>query len=311
MKEIILFALPFFGYENHILDALQSSGYKTHYISGRKGRLNDFLISFSKNRDEIYQFHIQRELEKLPLEQIDTMLVIKGVNLTPGHIEYIRSRNEAMRFVMYQWDSLRNFDFKPLIAFFDKVVTFDFNDAETLKIEYTPLFYTKDIDPDPVVEEDIDILLVGTYLPERYEAMVEMREVAVKNGLNFHHHIFIAPSYFLSNIKKFRPILKDLKLRQISRIDLIELYRRSKSILDVSNANQSGMSMRVVESYGMNKKLITSNGAIAKDSYACEMARIDKSASEKQISDFINSKVATYKNREKLSIKNWVINVLN
>lgn len=310
MKQIALFALPFFGYENHILSQFEKQGYKIHYISGRKGCLSDFFIALFCDVPKVYQQHIKKELERLPLEQIDIFLVIKGVNLTSEHIGYIKSRNPKMRFVMYQWDSVRNFNYTELIPYFDKVATFDFKDAEQLSLEYVPLFYTEDITPEPKIEENIDILLVGTYLPERFEAMRSIKDIAQKNNLKFYYHIFVAPSYFYKNIKRFWSIRRDLSTRQISREKLIELYRRSKTILDVSNIDQTGMSMRVVESYGMNKKLITSNPAIEKDANVCEIMRIAQPASESEVLKLIDLEVERYKNREKLSIESWTKRLL-
>lgn len=315
MKKVLLFAQPFFGYEKHIASQIEKQGYKVHFMNGRKGWLLDFFISFSDKRELIYQRHIKELLQYVPLEQFDIFLVIKGDGLTAEHIQYIRLRNPQMRLVLYEWDSLNNFDYRCLIPLFDKVMTFDFKDAEELGIGYLSLFYTEDINPVPVVKEDIDILMIGTFLPERYNAMRRIKSIADNNGLKMMSHLFVAPSFFakqqILGRNKLGAKNKDLKIFSISRPKLIEYYRRSKVILDVSHPNQTGMSMRVLECYGMNKKLITSNPAIGYDENVCEIMRLPQEFSPEQLVEFIQKPVMTYANRNKLSIGNWINKLLS
>ncbi len=66
------------------------------------------------------------------------------------------------------------------------------------------------------------------------------------------------------------------------------------------------MSMRTIEAYGMNKKLLTSNRNIIKDPWVKEIQVLDSNADDKAIISFINSPVKKYNNRIKLSIQEWV-----
>ena len=315
MKQVLLFAQPFFGYEKHIASQIKKQGYIVHTIDGRKGWLLDFFLSFSAKRELIYQKYIEELLQSISLEQIDIFLAIKGDGLTTEHLRYIKQRSPHMRLLLYEWDSLNNFDYSSLIPFFDKVMTFDFKDAKDFSLNYLPLFYTEDINPEPSVKEDIDIFMIGTFLQESYNAMLRMKSIDYANGLKMKSHIFVAPSFFIRKQiwgrNKLGAKNEDLKIFSISRHKLIEYYKRSKVILDVSHPNQTGMSMRVVECYGMNKKLITSNPAIEYDRNVCEIMRLPQEFTTEQLIEFIRRPVVDYKNRSKLSIENWVRQLLN
>lgn len=80
---------------------------------------------------------------------------------------------------------------------------------------------------------------------------------------------------------------KDVSTVSIPRKKLIDYYRRSKVILDVSHPEQSGMSMRLIEAYGMNKKVITSNKNIYLDPNVCEIQALDCNAGLEEIQRFL------------------------
>ncbi len=100
--------------------------------------------------------------------------------------------------------------------------------------------------------------------------------------------------------------LYDIHFTPLNRPQLINLYQRSKVFVDICRENQTGMSMRTIEAYGMNKKLLTSNRNIIKDPWVKEIQVLDSNADDKAIISFINSPVKKYNNRIKLSIQEWV-----
>lgn len=315
--DIIFISPPFFNYEKFITNELRSLGHRPCYISGKKGKIWDFFISFLSliKQKRIYSRHIFKKLEKINIENVDLLFVIKGENVTKQHIQYLKSKNSQLRCIMYQWDSVKNFDYRDLASVFDKVTTFDFNDAQTFHFDYQPLFYTRDIHPVKNIKEDIDILLIGTYIPLRYRYCKKFLLLAKQLQLKMYAHIFVAPSFYLKsqilgNNKLCLENWKDVSIVSIPRKKLIEYYRRSKVILDVSHPEQSGMSMRFIEAYGMNKKVITSNKYFALDPNVNEIQALSCEAGPEEIRKFLNAPLKSYINRGNLSINNWLSNLL-
>lgn len=198
MKQVLLFAQPFLVMRSILLLKSKNRDILCILLMDAKDGYLIFL-SFSAKRELIYQKYIEELLQSISLEQIDIFLAIKGDGLTTEHLRYIKQRSPHMRLLLYEWDSLNNFDYSSLIPFFDKVMTFDFKDAKDFSLNYLPLFYTEDINPEPSVKEDIDILMIGTFLPERYNAMLRLKSIAYANGLKMKSHIFVAPSFLLGN----------------------------------------------------------------------------------------------------------------
>lgn len=314
---VIFISPPFFNYEKFIMNELEVLGYCPCYISGKKGKIGSFFISFLSlvKQKYIYSRHLFKQLRKIDINKVDLLFVIKGENVSEEHVRYLKSKNPRLKCILYQWDSVNNFDYRNLASVFDKVVTFDFKDAQNFHYNYQPLFYTKDIYPVSNIKEDIDILLIGTYIPLRYQYCKKFNDIAKQLNLRMFSHIFIAFSYYLKcrffgknklDLKEW----KDVSMVSIPRKKLIDYYRRSKVILDVSHPEQSGMSMRLIEAYGMNKKVITSNKNIYLDPNVCEIQALDCNAGLEEIQRFLNAPSKNYLNRENLSINNWLKSLL-
>lgn len=317
MKNALLISPPFFHYEDHIRIELEKRGYKVYYLNHKKGRILDALISFLSQDKQIfiYENTLCDRLRKLPIGEIDLLFLIKGDYITMQHIDYLRKNNPQIKCVMYQWDSVTNFDYIELAKSFDKVYTFDFKDSECYSIDYLPLFYTNDIVCQEDSKEDIDLLLIGTYNPLRYEYFLKLKEIAKKNHLTLYSYIVVSPIYYLKKQLITRELhirsLKDIRFFSLSRGKLIDYYRRAKVVVDVCSADQTGLSMRMIESYGMNKKVLTANENIDKDSAVKEIVYLSTGATDKEIVDFVNFGVNKYSHRIQLSIHNWLEQILS
>ncbi len=309
-QRIILFAPLFYGYWKHIKDALEKQGFEVSFVTYRMGKWGDTFNSLKSplNQEKKYADVIFERLKKLE-GNWDYLIVIKGNYFTEKHLSYLKRQNPDIKTIMYQWDSINNNDYTGLASQFHKVFTFDFKDAEDCGYNYLPLFYTNDINPiNPGFFEDIDLLLVGLYNKPRYEYLRRLEEL--KKIVNVRTYIVVPPMLYLKKqllnneleIKQFN----DIHFTPLNRTRLINLYHRSKVFVDICQENQTGMSMRTIEAYGMNKKLLTSNKNIPQDPWVKEIQVLDSNSDDKSILSFINRPTIKYKNRIKLSIQEWV-----
>ena len=309
-QRIILFAPLFYGYWKYIKDALERQGFDVSFVTYRMGKWGDTFYSLKSpsNQEKKYTDVIFERLKKLK-GRWDYLIVIKGNYFTERHLAYLKKQNPALKTIMYQWDSINNNDYTGLASQFHKVFTFDFKDAEDYGYNYLPLFYTNDINPiNSGYSEDIDLLLVGLYNKPRYEYLRRLEEL--KNIVNVRTYIVVPPMLYLKKQLLHNELeikrLYDIHFTPLNRPQLINLYQRSKVFVDICRENQTGMSMRTIEAYGMNKKLLTSNRNIIKDPWVKEIQVLDSNADDKAIISFINSPVKKYDNRIKLSIQEWV-----
>lgn len=316
MKNAILISPPFFHYEDHIKKELEKKGYKVYYINHKKGRLLDALISFLplQKQKKIYKKIICKRLKELPRGDIDLLLQIKGDYVVTEHIDFLKKENPNIKCIMYQWDSVANFNYLDLIDSFDNVYTFDFCDSSYYSIDYLPLFYTNDIVPNENIKEDIDLLLIGTFNPLRYRYYLKLKEIAIKNHLNLYSYIVVSPVYYIKKQLLTKELdiksIKDIRFLPLSRKKLIDFYQRSKVIVDVCRPDQSGLSMRLIESFGMNKKVLTANEDLYKDPIVKDIVYLSIVSDEKDIVSFLQTPVKEYLNKSQLSITRWIDNIL-
>ena len=312
-KSVILYAPKFYGYGKFIAEEIGHQGNEVYYVE-EVSRLLAFLLSFLPISFSRYvrENKIYRQLRNFPIEDIDSFFIIKGEYLSQRHISYLKERNPFIRIIMYQWDSLRNHDYKTFILQCDKVFTFDFKDAKELNINYLPLFYLKDIKAEHNVN-DIDLLFVTTNTPMRTAYLSRLKELSIKHHFKLYYYLVNPLSTYITDMFNGNLYYKlsDIHFLPMKRERLIELYRRSKVFVDITSPLQTGLSMRIIECYGMNKKLITSNTNVEKDEYVKEILLLSSEASDDEVLKFLSLPCTTYRDIDKLSIRNWVKIILS
>ena len=125
MESIILYAPKYIGYDLIIRDEYERLGYKVYLINYNICRIIDAILSIIpiKIRRILYYLSIKSKLYKTPIEHCTHFILIKGEYFDVRHINYINLRNKNIKKIMYQWDSLRNFDYTQLIPLFNSKYT--------------------------------------------------------------------------------------------------------------------------------------------------------------------------------------------
>ena len=316
-KRIILFAPLFYGYWKHIKKELETFGFEVEFITYRTNKLVDGIIDLSGEliKEQSYNTIVRSRIRQLK-GKYDYLIVIKGLFFSQENFNLIIDKNSGIKTIMYQWDSVKNHNYLDFANRFDKVLTFDPVDAETYGFEYLPLFYTNDIieaENKFDGKEDIDLLLIGIYNKARYEYLQRIKRLS--SNLKIYTHLVVPPGLYIRQELLTHKLglrnKEDFRFSSISRDNLLNLYNRSKVFIDVCQ-NQSGMSMRTIEAYGMNKKLITGNENVIKgDENLREMLTLNISASDNEIIEFVNKPASPYRNKEKLSLNVWCRRLLS
>jgi hypothetical protein len=57
-------------------------------------------------------------------------------------------------------------------------------------------------------------------------------------------------------------MFRDVNFKPLNQLDIRKIIENSKCVIDLSHSHQSGLTMRAIETLGMQKKLVTNNKMI-------------------------------------------------
>lgn len=305
-KKILLIAPIYFDYHILIKDTFEKKGFIVDFIEDENSGVSHKLFSKSSYFFKKYKSKYEKEvLSKLKHGNYDLMIVIGGKSLDNEFWAYI-GRNFSFKKILYQWDSLRNFNYQEMIPSFDIVKTFDSLDAVNLGIQYLPLFYK--IDEKPKIEEDIDLLFIGIWHSDRINILNQIAEHAKLSGLKCVFKVYY-PWYMYYYLVYFKKQFKSSDFfifKSIPLKETLNYYERSKCIVDINHPLQSGLTMRTIETIGKGKKLITTNKFIANEQfYNKNMIQIIDRENVQINDDFFNHS-GCYNHVTELEISNWI-----
>lgn len=271
----LLLVMPnFFNYPELIIEELNELGYEVDFFDDRPStsswikaiiRINKSLI---RNYIESYFNEVLKTVSK---KKYDVFLLISGQSLSFSEdmIAKIKECQPQARFVLYQWDSQTNFPYiKNVQHFFDKCYSFDRKDVEeTPTLTFLPLFYTKFYEKLGVKSNNsfkYDFCFIGTAHPKKYKLINMMSKQLESIYPNqFIYYYFPSPLvYFYRKIinKELRSAkYSEFHFKPLKGSEMNNVYEASRCILDSAQSGQSGLTIRVLESVGAKKKLITTN----------------------------------------------------
>lgn len=272
--KILLIMPNFFDYPQVISDELEEMGYEVDFFDDRPStnpwikaaiRLKPDLV---KRRIKKYFDYVKQNIKN---KHYDVVFLISGQSLSfdPDMIAEIKRMQSKSKFILYQWDSMRNFPYiRVMHKFFDKCYSFDREDCEADgKLLFLPLFYSRryeEIGKNEKLDYQYDFCFVGTAHPQKYK-FIEMMSNQLKEiyPKQFIYYFFPSPIvYFYRKI--CNPELRKSHFREFHYVPIDgkrmqELFVNSRCILDSPQAGQLGLTIRVLEALGAKKKLITTN----------------------------------------------------
>ena len=262
-KQILFIGIGFYDYEHSIVEQLCKRGAKVRRFDERPAFLRDGLMAALLRRckfnvDGIVQRHEQTILKAAARESYDYVLVIKGLEISLPFLQELRATQPSAEFILYEWDSLARLQgIDERLHHFNRVLTFDRRDATSYpNLEFRPLFYREVKTPAPQNRDsDIDVTFIGWLHSDRLNAVREMQTEARERGMTT--FVYIYTGFFTW----FRLFLcgraRDVHFRPLSHAAVTAINYRSRCVLDLPHAAQSGLTMRAIEVLAMGKKLIT------------------------------------------------------
>ncbi len=322
-KNIVLVCPKFYGYEDYIADDLRKRGATVHLIFENvdwvKLSYRFVYVYMPSKKEKLLKRYYSKHLLEV-LSDLDYFIVIRGSSLSPEIMEMAKATApKTCKFIFYQWDGIANnktaLDIAP---YFDRLSTFDINDAETYGWNYRPLFYIPE-NTDSTEDKNIDVLFICALHSNRAKVLNKLKVLCNERGYNLkavvHLNRFLFYKYKYLNKK---PEIvdadpKDLTFKPLTIKQSYELYSRSKIIVDYTNVHQTGYTMRTIESFGNRCKIATNNILIRKaDFYKNENIFVYDEDEFDIPDEFIKSayKLMPDELYQKYSLSSWIDDIL-
>lgn len=268
-KKVLFFSPTFFGYETKMKEAMEELGAEVDFFDERsitknyeKALLKVFPKVFKKKSENYYMEIFKTICDK----QYDYVFFVKCEMATDKILTLYKNTFENAKFCLYLYDSIYNVSgIEKKFQYFDVVSTFDRKDSVEKKLNFRPLFYTREyIQMEQSEEYIFDLCFIGTIHSDRYRILKEIKKQADLKGLKTYFYPYLQSVwmyYFYKLFKReFRNTkISDFKFNKISGNDIADIVSKSRLVVDVQHPKQTGLTMRTIEMIGMNKKLMTTN----------------------------------------------------
>ncbi|WP_027379251.1 CgeB family protein [Chryseobacterium daeguense] len=272
-KKILFLSVSFFKYEKAIAKRLSELGAEVDFYDERPSNSNisKGIIRFNK---KLYNIKINRYykqiLNEIKEKKYDYFLLIKGEATPDFFLQEIKANNQNIEMIYYNFDPLA--EYPNLIShldYFDKKFTFEYDDSVRYNIGFRPLFFLDEYKSlQEQTQPEYDIVFIGSAHTDRYIVGEKVKEISDRLGLRS-FFFYYAMGRLAFRLKKL--VDKNLKQFDINKVSfdklnhnqIIDFYRKTKSVLDINKPFQKGLTIRTFEVLASGRKLITTNPDIA------------------------------------------------
>ncbi|MDR1005476.1 MAG: DUF3880 domain-containing protein [Bacteroidales bacterium] len=280
-KKILFFAPAFFGYEKHIEKRLTERGADVDYFNERFSdktlfkiimRLNKHLLSACINR------YYKRIYKTIKGNHYDIFLVINIETMPVWFVKKITTLQSCPVKILYIWDSMAwKHNLQIYFNHFDRVYSFDRKDVLKYKdkILLRPLFYLPQYaDIKPQQKYDYDLCFIGSAHTDRYKIACALKQIARQNNFTTFIYLYLQKPYvyYLSKLtnRNFAHSRKsDFAYTPLTERQITDIMQKSRIIVDTQGPNQSGLTMRTIETLAARRKMITTNDDIVNYDFYC------------------------------------------
>lgn len=309
MKKILFICPDFMDYKKSIEEELK----KSYEVISYTDRPYNFLFNLARKLKISKTFQILiyyiRYLQ-IKNTNFDKILVVRGEDIPVFF--YKKVFNSSKYKILYQWDSVENFNYLDNVIFFDKVFSFDKIDCNRYGFLYEPLFYLPDFSN--LYNEGQNnsvkkICSVATYSRNRYENYFALRDKLEKLGYETSFYLKIPLTFYLREkyINRVKIDKEIIRFKGFNIKEIINLYSDNDSVLDFTSIKQNGLTMRTFEVLSANKILITNNINILDENFFLE----NKILFITDVLNGANKSNVKNNNIKERSLSSWINNILN
>lgn len=179
--------------------------------------------------------------------KFDQVLIVRPDKLTKKALFFIKEN--CIEMTTFLFDGIENFKYqKKLLCYFDTVYSYDRKDVEKYNLKFLTNFIFDDRIATTVKSQQVFNI---SSFDNRFLLLEKLAEELKKNNISYR---FIVKKKKKESHSNVEVIDKYLCLKEVKKI-----IAASDILVDIQKENQTGLSFRVFESLGYNKKLITNN----------------------------------------------------
>jgi hypothetical protein len=265
-KNILIVSPFFFDYHVRMKEALEKRGANVDVVDEQPSHS---AVARIMMRKDMWLYHgvINRYFDKMLTtlkKDYDFILFIKCEAPTVEVLKKFKRRFPFAKRILYLWDSVANIaHITKKFAYFNKIYSFDHDDVERYSfLEYAYWGYTKEFDVPSNMKPEYDLAFIGTLHSIRPKVLDEISKQCKEQGLVFYKFVFVPHIFVYLYNKLMNPYFIRVKrnkihFKSISTQKTIEIYQKSKAVLEIENTYQSGATTRLGEMIGMKKKIVT------------------------------------------------------
>jgi len=261
--KITIIAPNSFGYIDFLIDALKSKeGVDVSYIN-----FSEFIYTYSSTFDKVKNAIIKIIFKKNKKETYVSQCIVKSllaketqdfiVVIRPDKLEkstLFELKKRTKHFYAFYFDAISNFPKKVgLITLFDKVFSYEKEDVKTYKLEFITN-YIYDFENSLDETREYKVFNISSY-DERFTQLRDVAKYMKNHAINYKIIVRkerVIVDEMVSIVPEYLPLEK-----------VKQLLLKSEILLDIQKSNQKGLSFRVFEALGYEKKLITTNKYVA------------------------------------------------
>lgn len=314
MKRVLLIGINFYSYIDEIRAAMNRLGYEVDYHpiedisfwAKTEKRFSNASYTARLNR---YHARVVRQAAD---HRYDIVLFIQVHQFSFENLANLKKSQPTARFSLYNWDSISTHDYRPYMAHFNRVATFDPQDAKAFGVDYLPLFAVpayfnarKDL------PADFDIYFVGTIgTMHRFNALKRLYDFCNAHGIatKFHLKCNAGGRVMLWRNRAHMPGVTD---KSLTFDDIIDLIERSRASFDFANHKQTGYTMRFIENMCAGRKIITENARVLDEPfYRPDRFLVVRDYDFSGVKAFVDLPITSDLDVAEYSVDRWVSNLL-
>ncbi|MBC7506325.1 MAG: hypothetical protein H7267_11470 [Sandarakinorhabdus sp.] len=262
---ILLIALHYHDYTNQIAAELRRAGHMVslHDIQPRDLGMKVLRVAAASRWQARLDAHHASILTAERGRAYDVVMFVQVHQMSQANLAAFRQEFREAKFILYNWDSIANHDFRAHAAAFDTVATFDPADARDYGLLHLPLFCVRGFQTLARREQERrGVYFVGNIVsPARYDAVAAFRDYCEAHGIRLQTHLACTP-VVQSRLLRAGRLPRGVSLSGIAPARFIDMIETSTTVFDFANHQQTGYTMRVIENLCAGKKIITSNRRI-------------------------------------------------
>lgn len=253
-------------------------------------------------------FKFRRFIKKISIYNFDYLFFVQPFNIKDYYVLNLRKLFPNAKFILYNWDPIRVFNYIPILELFDSVFSYDpFDCLSHEGIKYLPLFYSGN--KTSTISKDIDLSTVCTYNDQRRELIHFFITIVKKNHLAFYYYMHMNFRTWTKNMIHGN-IIRNIHFLPLNYYKVKRISERSKAVIDMPGLYNPGLTMRTFETLGFQTKLITTNKSILDTDFYNPnnifVIQDYKNIKHEEILEFLRKPFVFEEDFKKYHINSWV-----